>query len=44
MKVLLLAALTEATGNAVTVQRIARHLESAHQVFLVDSVTATAAP
>jgi len=33
--VLVLASLTEATGNAVTARRIARHLEGRHHVHLV---------
>jgi glycosyltransferase involved in cell wall biosynthesis len=40
MNVLVLAALSEATGNATTAKRIARHLEAAHRVELVDSVQA----
>jgi glycosyltransferase involved in cell wall biosynthesis len=42
MNVLVLAALTEATGNAVTSRRIANLLGEAHRVTLVDSVGATA--
>jgi glycosyltransferase involved in cell wall biosynthesis len=42
MNVLVLAALTEATGNAVTSRRIADLLGSAHRVTLLDSVGATA--
>jgi hypothetical protein len=41
MNVLVLAALTDATGNAVTARRIARLLERSHRVHLVDSVGAT---
>jgi glycosyltransferase involved in cell wall biosynthesis len=41
MNVLVLAALTDATGNAVTARRIARLLEREHRVHLVDSVGAT---
>ncbi len=43
MNVLVLAALTEATGNAVTARRIAGHLATEHHVVLVDSVDATTA-
>lgn len=42
MNVLVLAALTEATGNAVTSRRIANLLGASHRVTLVDSVGATA--
>ncbi len=41
MNVLVLAALTEATGNAVTATRIAKHLETDHKVTLADANTAT---
>jgi glycosyltransferase involved in cell wall biosynthesis len=41
VNVLVLAALTEATGNAVTARRIAAHLATAHHVVLVDVVGAT---
>jgi glycosyltransferase involved in cell wall biosynthesis len=37
MNVLVLAALTEATGNCTTARRIAAQLSSVHQVFLVDA-------
>jgi glycosyltransferase involved in cell wall biosynthesis len=39
--VLVLAALTDATGNAVTATRIARHLEERYDVTLVDANTAS---
>jgi hypothetical protein len=39
--VLVLAALTDATGNAVTARRIASHLEGPRDVVLVDANTAT---
>ncbi|MBX3272960.1 MAG: glycosyltransferase [Sandaracinaceae bacterium] len=38
MNVLVLAALADATGNAVTARRIASHLSPEHQVHLVDSL------
>lgn len=37
MRILVLAALTEATGNAVTAQRIASQLELLHDVILADA-------
>src|SRR5262245_33925650 len=37
MNVLILADLTHATGNAVTADRIARHLRPTHRVSVVDS-------
>ena len=40
--VLVLAALTNATGNAVTAARIAQHLEGRYDVTLVDANTASA--
>jgi glycosyltransferase involved in cell wall biosynthesis len=40
--VLVLAALTDATGNAVTATRIAKHLEGRYDVTLVDANTASA--
>ena len=43
MNVLVLAALTEATGNAVTARRIAAHLATRHRVTLADVNDATAA-
>ncbi len=49
VNILLLAALTDATGNAVTARRIAAHLaldaegKRAHEVTLLDSVGATSA-
>lgn len=43
VNLLVLAALTDATGNAVTARRIAAHLEGAHRVTLVDAVGTTAA-
>lgn len=39
MNLLVLACLTEGTGNAVTARRIAAHLETAHRVTLVDTCT-----
>jgi hypothetical protein len=38
---LVLAALTDATGNAITARRLAGHLAAAHRVTLVDATTAT---
>ncbi|MGE0788658.1 MAG: acyltransferase domain-containing protein [Sandaracinaceae bacterium] len=40
MKVLVLAALAKATGNAVTARRIASHLSPEHEVHLVDTLSA----
>lgn len=42
MNVLVLAALTEATGNAVTARRIADHLGTRHRVTLADANDASA--
>ncbi len=42
MNVLVLAALTEATGNAITSRRIANLLSAEHRVTLLDSVGASA--
>jgi hypothetical protein len=41
MNVLVLAALTDATGNAVTARRIATHLAGSYRVTLVDAITAS---
>src|SRR5687768_8291263 len=41
MKTLVLAALTEATGNCVTARRIAQHLAGEHDVLLVDASSAS---
>jgi glycosyltransferase involved in cell wall biosynthesis len=41
MNVLVLAALTDATGNAVTARRLASQLEKSHRVILVDSISAS---
>lgn len=43
MNVLVLAALTEATGNAVTARRIADHLATRHRVILADANDASVA-
>lgn len=43
MNILVLAALTEATGNCVTAQRIAQHLAASHDVTLVDATQVSTA-
>jgi hypothetical protein len=42
VNILVLAALTEATGNAVTARRIAGHLATRHRVVLADANDASA--